>query len=92
MKTLQSSLRNSPLHLSIAEMNNPQLVLESFHDFYQLTSVRDHLTELIEVALSSDAPAYDSGQKRNVLLNFHHQVVKLVEATHLLNTIESRAD
>jgi hypothetical protein len=84
MKTLQSPQPNSPIHLSTEEIDNPQLVLEKFHDFFQLNSVRTSLSDLLQVALSSDAPTYDSGLKRSNLLHLHHQMNRLVEATSLL--------
>jgi hypothetical protein len=84
MKTLQSTHTNSPVLLSQKEMENPHLVLEEFHDYYQLNSIRNSLSDLLQVALTSDCQTYDSGHKRDNLLHLHHQVLKLVEATNLL--------
>jgi len=86
MKTLQSTQTNIPQYLAPEEMENPQLVLEEFHDFYQLSSVRTSLLDLLQIALTSDSPAYDTGQKRSDLLYLNQQMIRLVEATNLLSS------
>ena len=88
MKTLQPTNTNAPLHLTSEEMANPKIVLEEFHDYYGLNSVRNSLLELIQVALTSNSHTYNTGQKRDNLLQLQRQVIKLVEATNLLNSKE----
>jgi hypothetical protein len=85
MKTLQST-QNTPQYLTPSEIENPQIVIEEFHDFYELNSVRASLLELLQIALTSDGPAYDTGQKRSDLLHLNQQLIRLVEATNLLSS------
>ena len=87
MKTLQSTHTNTHQYLAPEEMENPQLVIEEFHDFYELNSVRASLLELLQIALTSDSPVYDTGQKRSDLLQLNQQMIKLVEATNLLSSV-----
>jgi hypothetical protein len=75
---------NYHTHLNSQEIQDPSIVFEAFFDHYHLETAQQELETLVHLGLTTDDPAYDSGEKRSNLLCLHQQLLKLIEATHLL--------
>jgi hypothetical protein len=77
-------LFNTPFLLSPEDKNNPFLVLEDFVIDYKLGELRNILTDISDTCLSSDVPAFDTGEKRADFLYYKNKLELLFEAIYVI--------
>lgn len=76
-----------PRHLNLDEYNDPYLVFPQFFAFHEPDEWQEELGELLSDALSSDNAAEVFTKDRDMLL-IQKNLLKLVEATHLIDVRE----
>jgi hypothetical protein len=79
-----SELLNVPFRLSPEEKDNPLCILENFLIDYKLGELRNLLTDISDTCLSSDAPAFDTGEKRANFLYYRYKLETLFEAVFVI--------
>jgi hypothetical protein len=80
----QAEFYDRPFRLSPEDNNNPFLVLEDFFIDYKLGELRNILTDISDTCLSSDVPAFDTGEKRADFLYYKNKLEILFEAIYVI--------
>ena len=79
-----NELFNSPIRLSKAEQENPLQVLSEFTCDYDLRDIRQHLWQLVVLALTSPDEAFDEPGARTDLMYFYERTEQLIEAAFVI--------
>lgn len=74
---------NGVLHLNQQQQENPLLVLETFSYLHQLGAARELLHQLLQVALTSNHPAFKKAKAREAAYTFCQDLEELLEAVYL---------
>ena len=82
---LHPEFYNQPIWVTEEEKQNPTTVIENFFGDISLLEVRQHLSNMLEVALVSTNSIYTEPKERNEALCINKELEKLVEAAWLLN-------
>jgi len=75
---------NSPILLSEEEHKTPEAVLRRFFTDYNLSELREFLSEMQETCLTTDNPPFDQPSKRADLILFCRNIELQFEAAFLL--------
>ncbi|HJV19998.1 MAG TPA: hypothetical protein VJ552_09000 [Sediminibacterium sp.] len=81
---LHPEFYSQPIWLTQEEKQDPMAVIKQFFDDLKLIEVRQHLVNLLEVALASDNSIYSDTRERDAVMCFCKQLEKLVEAVVIL--------
>lgn len=83
---------NRPIWLSEEQKNNPHGVLVSFFYDYHLIDLREFLSEVSEICLTSDEHPFDEAIKRANLICYHRRFEILLEAAFLVAQLNRDKD
>lgn len=94
--TLREQLPNSddieilrkPARLIEKAQSTPLFVIKEVFDDLQLDTLKEYLGKWLEVALSNDTAAYNSGEKRALLITFHNSFQSLIETLNAIDRPE----
>lgn len=81
---LHPEFYNQPIWLTQEEKENPMTVSKQFFDDVKLIEVRQHLANLLEVAIVSENSIYADVRERDAVLCFCKQLEKVVEIAFIL--------
>jgi ribosome biogenesis protein Nip4 len=84
---LHPEFYNQPIWLSEEEKKDPLSVMREFFGDVKLGEVRQHIVNLLEVALASDNSIYADARERDAVMCFVKQLEKAIEAMSVLNNI-----
>jgi hypothetical protein len=73
-----------PRQLSREQTEDPMLVIQDFFEYDQLPEIRQQLWDMLKTAATGNYCKTLSRRERSDLFYFYEQLVKLVEAAHLL--------
>jgi len=72
------------LMLCEEEMENPDRVISEFFEEFHLSDVREHLAQLVEIALITQNNYFQDARERDKILWFTRRLEMLAEAANLL--------
>ena len=84
---LHPEFYNQPIWLTQEEKENPMTVIKQFFDDVKLIEVRQHLANLLEVAIAFDNSIYSDARERDAVICFCKQLEKMVESVQLLQSL-----
>jgi hypothetical protein len=84
---LHPEFYNRPIWLSDEEKENPITVIKQFFIDVKLIEVRQHLANLLEVAVASNNSIYFDATERDAVLYFYKQLEKVIEIMWVMNEI-----
>lgn len=73
-------LLGKPVRLIEKAKVAPLFVITEAFDELQFDSIKEYMGKWLEVALSNDTAAYNTGEKRSVLISFYNGLQSLIEA------------
>jgi hypothetical protein len=73
-----------PRNLTLAQREDPMLVIQDFFDYAHLPEARQQLWEMLKTIVTGNFPRTLNRRERTDLVYFYEQLEKLVEAAHLL--------
>ena len=85
MFTPYQPIKDTPLRLSLDQVEEANHVISSFFEGKSLGNLRDELRTWYEAAIVSEHPSCEMPQDRGNLFNLYYQLELLIEAAFVVN-------